>query len=201
MGFVVAIIGYIRVSTLDQSLDAQNELLKAAGAETVFNDVGSGARLSRPGLKSALDYIRAGDTVLVHRLDRLARSLPDLLQIVQSIADKGAHLKSMTEQIDTGSAAGRLILQVFGAMAEFERALIIERTNIGLAEARRQGRTGGRKSAMTEAQAKQAKAYLAQGHTLREAAAKFKVSGRTIQRAINAAYPTVSGDEPGLFGT
>lgn len=194
MGFVVAIIGYMRVSTLDQSLDAQKQALIAAGAEKVFYEVGTGSRLSRPALKSALDYIRPGDTLLVQRLDRLARSLSDLLELVKTIADKQAHLKSLSEDIDTSSASGRLILHVFGAMAEFERGLIIERTKIGLAEARRQGKTGGRKAAMTPAQVKAAKAYLTSGHTLAEAAAKFKVSKRTIQRAILSAQPVADPD-------
>lgn len=134
------IIGYARVSTGDQDLAGQKRRLEAAGAFRVFEDVISGKTFNRPGLTSLLDHIRPGDTLAVVRLDRLGRSLRELLDIVETLKKGGAALLSLEEKIDTSSAAGELVFHVFGAIAQFERRLIAERTRDGMATARTKGR-------------------------------------------------------------
>ncbi|MBN9565284.1 MAG: recombinase family protein [Alphaproteobacteria bacterium] len=137
-------IGYARISTHDQNLDLQEDALKAAGCGKIFMDRQSGATLDRPGLKDALDYVRAGDTLVVWRFDRLARSLKDLVQLIASLEERGVAFTSLTESIDTASPGGKLVFHIFGALAEFERNLIRERTKAGLNAARARGREGGR---------------------------------------------------------
>ena len=137
-------IGYARVSTHEQHLTLQTDALKQAGCQRIFEDRISGAGSDRPGLKSALEYVREGDTLLVWRLDRLGRSLKDLIEIVAGLEKRGIGLRSLQESIDTTTSGGKLIFHVFGALAEFERNLIRERTRAGLAAARARGRTGGR---------------------------------------------------------
>lgn len=137
-------IGYARVSTDDQSLDLQRDALKKAECERVFTDTMSGAKSDRPGLTDALRFARAGDTILVWRLDRLGRSLPELVRVIGEIEAAGIGFESLTERVETGSAAGRLVFHLFAALAEFERRLIVERTRAGLAAARARGRKGGR---------------------------------------------------------
>jgi DNA invertase Pin-like site-specific DNA recombinase len=138
------LIGYARVSTHEQNLAMQTDALKEAGCEKVFNDKVSGAGSERPGLNAALDYVRKGDTLLVWRLDRLGRSLKDLIRIVRGLEKRGIGFRSLQESIDTTTSGGRLIFHVFGALAEFERNLIRERTHAGLKAARARGRKGGR---------------------------------------------------------
>ena len=137
-------IGYARVSTGEQTLDLQQDALTAAGCGRLFTDVISGSTESRPGLDEALSYLRGGDTLVVWRLDRLGRSLKHLLETVTALEGRGIGFKSLTEQIDTTTPGGKLIFHVFGALAEFERDLIRERTQAGLAAARARGRLGGR---------------------------------------------------------
>jgi len=137
-------IGYARVSTHDQNLDLQLDALSAAGCERLFQDTASGAKAVRAGLEDALDHVRAGDTLVVWRLDRLGRSLPDLISTVSQLEARGAGFKSLTESIDTTTTGGKLVFHIFSALAEFERALIRERTQAGLAAARARGRKGGR---------------------------------------------------------
>ncbi len=137
-------IGYARVSTGEQTLDLQKDALSAAGCESIHTDVISGTKESRPGLDTALSYIRKGDTLVVWRLDRLGRSLKHLIQVVTELQERGVGFRSLTEQIDTTTSGGKLIFHVFGALAEFERDLIQERTNAGLRAARARGRLGGR---------------------------------------------------------
>jgi DNA invertase Pin-like site-specific DNA recombinase len=137
-------IGYARVSTGEQTLDLQQDALTAAGCERLFTDVLSGAKVSRPGLDEALSQIRKGDTLVVWRLDRLGRSLSHLIETVTGLAGEGIGFKSLTEQLDTTTPGGRLVFHLFGALAEFERDLIRERTQAGLRAARARGRTGGR---------------------------------------------------------
>lgn len=137
-------IGYARVSTDDQSLSLQLDALQGAGCERVFEDKISGAKAERPGLAAALSQLRGGDTLIVWRLDRLGRSVADLLHLVGEIQAAGAGFESLTEKIDTTGAAGRLVFHVFAAFAEFERNLIRERTNAGLVAAKARGRQGGR---------------------------------------------------------
>jgi DNA invertase Pin-like site-specific DNA recombinase len=137
-------IGYARISTGEQTLDLQRDALRAVGCERIFEDVASGAKASRPGLDEALAYIRKGDTLVVWRLDRLGRSLKHLIEALTALDERGIGFQSLTEQIDTTTSGGKLIFHVFGALAEFERDLIRERTNAGLASARARGRKGGR---------------------------------------------------------
>ncbi len=136
-------VGYARVSTGEQTLDLQLDALKGAGCERHFTDTASGAKAERPGLAEALAYVRPGDTLVVWRLDRLGRSLQHLIETLVELDQRGLGFKSLTESIDTTTPGGKLIFHIFGALAEFERDLIRERTNAGLAAARARGRTGG----------------------------------------------------------
>jgi DNA invertase Pin-like site-specific DNA recombinase len=140
------LVGYARVSTQEQTLDLQRDALRRAGCERVFTDVISGAKqqAERRGLQEALSFARQGDTLVVWKLDRLGRSLRNLIETVTTLNERGIEFKSLTEQIDTASSGGKLIFHVFGALAEFERDLIRERTSAGLAAARARGRMGGR---------------------------------------------------------
>jgi DNA invertase Pin-like site-specific DNA recombinase len=138
------ILGYARVSTMDQDLAGQQQRLTAAGAFRVFTDVISGKTFDRPGLTALLDHLRPGDTLAVVRLDRLGRSLRELLDVVETLYQRGVALRSLEEQLDTSSAAGELVFHVFGALAQFERRLIAERTRDGLATARAKGCCPGR---------------------------------------------------------
>ena len=138
-------IGYARVSTDDQHMHLQRDALESAGCEKVFTDTASGAKAARPGLAEALAFARKGDVLVVWRLDRLGRSLPELVRVVGELEAAGVGFESLTERIETGSAAGRLVFHVFAALAEFERRLIVERTRAGLDAARARGRKGGRR--------------------------------------------------------
>jgi DNA invertase Pin-like site-specific DNA recombinase len=144
-------IGYARVSTGEQTLDLQLDALKSAGCGTVYQETASGAKADRPVLEEVLTYLRNGDTLVVWRLDRLGRSLRHLIEVVAVLAERGIGFKSLTEQIDTTTPGGKLIFHVFGALAEFERDLIRERTQAGLAAARARGRLGGRPKKLTDA--------------------------------------------------
>ena len=136
-------IGYARVSTGEQTLDLQMDALRSAGCGKIFQETASGAKADRPVLAEVLSYLRAGDTLVVWRLDRLGRSLQHLIAVIAQSAERGIGFKSVTEQIDTTTSGGKLIFHVFGALAEFERDLIRERTRAGLAAARARGRLGG----------------------------------------------------------
>jgi DNA invertase Pin-like site-specific DNA recombinase len=140
------LIGYARISTTDQTLDLQQDALTAAGCQKIFTDTASGSRTDRPGLAEALTFAREGDTLVVWRLDRLGRSLAHLIETVRSLQQGGVHFRSLQEQLETGTSGGKLVFHVFGALAEFERDLIRERTMAGLAAARARGRSGGRRS-------------------------------------------------------
>lgn len=146
-------IGYARVSTDDQNLDLQRDALTAAGCERIFTDTASGAKADRPGLAEALTFARKGDVLVVWRLDRLGRSLPELVRLVGELDATGIGFESLTERVDATTAAGRLVFHVFAALAEFERNLIRERTHAGLAAARSRGRKGGRRELSAEKQA------------------------------------------------
>jgi DNA invertase Pin-like site-specific DNA recombinase len=143
------LIGYARVSTLDQTLALQQDALTVAGCEQLYTDTVSGSLTERPGLTQALSHLRAGDTLVVWRLDRLGRSLPHLIETVSALVHRGVGFRSLQEQIDTTTSGGKLVFHVFGALAEFERDLIRERTHAGLAAARARGRLFGRPKALS----------------------------------------------------
>lgn len=138
------LIGYARVSTLEQDVSLQVDALQKAGCERIFQDKISGAKSDRPGLQEALNYARKGDSIVVWRLDRLGRSLKHLIETVGQLEEQGIGFRSLQESIDTTTSGGRLIFHIFGALAEFERNLIRERTIAGLEAARARGRLGGR---------------------------------------------------------
>ena len=143
-------IGYARVSTLEQNVQPQIDQLKDAGCKRIFRDKASGAKTERPGLQEALDFLREGDMLVVWRLDRLGRSLKHLLETVSELEEQGIGFRSLQESIDTTTSGGRLIFHIFGALAEFERNLIRERTMAGLRAARARGRVGGRPRKLDE---------------------------------------------------
>jgi DNA invertase Pin-like site-specific DNA recombinase len=177
------IIGYARVSTEDQNLDGQIDALKAAGAERIFADKITGTARSRPELDRLLDQLRLGDVITVTKYDRLARSLRDLLDIVDTIQAHGAGFRSLAEDIDTTTPAGRLVFHVFASIAQFERERISERTREGLEVARKRGRIGGRPPALSAAQ--KAEVRRMRDHELRplpEIAQLFRVSTKTVRR-------------------
>lgn len=187
------LVGYARVSTRDQNPALQIDALKAAGCERVFTEKASGAQRDRPELKAALDYIRAGDTLVVWKLDRLARTVRQLVETAQDLERREIGLKVITQQIDTTTAGGRLAFHVFAAVAEFERELALERTHAGLAAARALGRRGGRKPAMGTAEIKRAKAMLADP-TIRveEVAQQMGVQVSTLYRHIPGGRSAVA---------
>lgn len=176
------IIGYARVSTDEQKLDAQTGALSLAGAERIFADKISGTSRKRPELDKMLDQLRDGDVVLVTKYDRLARSLPDLLDIVATVEAAGAGFRSLAEDIDTTTPAGRLIFHVFASIAQFERERIRERTIEGLNAARAKGRIGGRPPALTRDQKEEVVRLRSEGRAIRDIAALFKVSPATVKR-------------------
>lgn len=175
-------MGYARVSTTDQSVDPQSDALSAAGCFKVWTETASGATTTRPQLTDLLSHLRDGDTLVVWRLDRLGRSLPHLLQTVEDLAARGVGFKSLTEAIDTTTSGGKLIFSIFGALAEFERNLIRERTQVGLAAARARGRTGGRPPKMTSTKLAQAQRMRENGMHLTDIAEIIGVGRTTLYR-------------------
>ncbi len=174
----MANVGYARVSTLDQNLSLQLDALAEAGCGKVFEDYASSARADREGLQAALDYVRDGEVLIVWKLDRLGRSLPHLIETVMALSKRGVGFRSLTEAIDTTTPGGRLIFHIFGALGQFERDLIQERTRAGLAAAAARGRRGGRKPVITEDKLKRARGMVGKGLTVREIATRLKV-GKT----------------------
>ena len=178
------IIGYARVSTDEQNLDAQTDALQAAGAERMFLEKITGSMRNRPELGKLLDHLRLDDVVIVTKYDRLARSLRDLLDIVETIEKHGAGFRSLAEDIDTTTPAGRLVFHVFASIAQFERERISERTKEGLQAAKARGRVGGRPPALTAAQKTEVRRMRdEEGRAISEIARLFKVSDRTVRRA------------------
>ena len=179
------LVGYARVSTEDQNPALQLDALTAAGCAKLFTEQRSGAQRDRPELLAALDYVRSGDTLVVWKLDRLARSLAQLIETVTLLEARQIGLRSLTEQIDTTTAGGRLIFHVFGALAEFERQVIRERTTAGLAAARARGKVGGRPRALSAKDLTVAKALLANlDLTVEDVAARLSVSPATLYRYL-----------------
>jgi DNA invertase Pin-like site-specific DNA recombinase len=182
------LIGYARVSTTDQTLDLQKDALEKTGCERIFTDTASGAKAERIGLEEALSYVRKGDTLVVWRLDRLGRSLPDLIETIKGLADRGIGFKSITESIDTTTSGGKLVFHIFGALAEFERDIIRERTQAGLNAARARGRKGGRPKALTPRKAQQALTlYNDKTNTIDEICRTLNISRATLYRYIRPA--------------
>lgn len=179
------LIGYARVSTHEQTLDLQLDALKKAGCETTHTDKISSVADERPGLNQALAIARDGDTIVVWRLDRLGRSLKQLTELVNELNGRGVGFKSLTENIDTTTTGGKLVFHIFGALAEFERDLIKERTNAGLQAARARGRLGGRPKALDEKRAARLKAmYDSQEYPIDELLEMFQVSRGTLYKYV-----------------
>ncbi len=180
----VAKVGYARVSTLDQDTGLQLDALAAAGCVKVFEDHASGARADRVGLRQALDYVRDGDVLIVWKLDRLGRSLQHLIETVAGLEKRGVGFRSITEAIDTTTPGGRLVFHLFGALGQFEKDLIQERTRAGLAAAKARGRKGGRKPVITADRLERARAIIGKGLTVREAAVRLKVGKTALYEAL-----------------
>lgn len=181
------LVGYARVSTQDQKPELQLDALKAAGCEKLFVEKASGAQRDRPELKAALEYMRDGDTLVVWKLDRLARSVKQLIETVEHLEGQRIGFRSLTEAIDTTTAGGKLVFHIFGALAEFERTIIRERTRAGLDAAKARGRKGGRPSKLKEDDLKAARAMLAdKSITVIEVAKRLGVSPATLYRHLPA---------------
>jgi DNA invertase Pin-like site-specific DNA recombinase len=178
------LIGYARVSTQEQTLNLQKDALGKAGCSKLFTDTASGAKTERKGLDEALSYVRKGDTLVVWRLDRLGRSLPHLITTMTDLEERGIGFKSLTENIDTTTSGGKLIFHIFGALAEFERNLIRERTTAGLTAARARGRKGGRPKALTAKQLGIALDLYEKRHPIAEICRTLKISKATLYRSI-----------------
>lgn len=186
-GFAL-LVGYARVSTQDQDPNMQVDALRAAGCEKIFTEKASGAKRDRPQLAAALDYARQGDTLVVWKLDRLARSLKQLIETVESLEERGVGFRSLTETIDTTSAGGRLVFTIFAGLAEFERSIIKERTRAGLDAARARGRIGGRPRSISDEDIAVAKALLKDPEiTVKKVADRIGCSEATLYRYLPAA--------------
>jgi len=186
-------VGYARVSTLEQDPALQHDALTAAGAVRVFTDYASGATAARPQLIACLDFLRPGDTLAVWRIDRLGRSVADLTTIVNDLGARGIQFRSLTEAIDTTTVGGELVFHIFAAVAQMECRLISERTRAGLAAARARGRAGGRPTVMTTERLTAAHAMRAQGMTLIQIAAALGVGRSSLVRALAQAPDSPAG--------
>ena len=190
------LIGYARVSTHDQNLDLQQDSLYAAGCEKIFVDELSGAKAARPGLQQAMDSLREGDVLMVWRLDRLGRSLRNLLELVEKLKERKVGFRSLQESMDTSTSGGNLIFQVFGALAEFERNIIRDRTNAGLAAARARGRTGGRPKKLDEQQRELVIRLYKEGIPVPEILKTVKISKGTLYSYVReeTVEPVLTGN-------
>lgn len=179
------IVGYARVSTDDQSTAPQIPALRAAGCKKIYEEAVSGRTMDRPELERCLNHLATGDTLTVWRLDRLGRSLRDLIEIIGRLEKNGVNFVSLKENFDTSTAAGRLVFHVFASLTQFERELIRERTMLGLTEARARGRVGGRKRKMSSQQIRAIKTlWSSHDHTKQGIADQFHVSVSTIDRIV-----------------
>ncbi len=181
------LIGYARVSTQDQNPELQRDALTKAGCQKIFEDKVSGTRAERPGLARALEMLREGDTLVVWKLDRLGRSVKQLVDLVGDLHKQGIEFKSLTDAIDTATSSGRFFFHVMASLAEMERELTVERTRAGLEVARRLGRRGGRKPKMTDSKIESAKKLLASGIPPRDVARNLGVSIPTLYRWVPAS--------------
>jgi DNA invertase Pin-like site-specific DNA recombinase len=181
------LVGYARVSTPDQNLDLQHDALQQAGCDRIFTDVASGMQTERPGLAETLAFLRTGDSLVVWKLDRLGRSLKDLIANVTALQTRQIGLRSLQENIDTATSGGKLIFHVFGALAEFERDLLRDRTQAGLQAARARGHRGGRPKVMDARKAALAQSlYRDRQYTPREICTTLKISKTTLYRYLPA---------------
>jgi len=180
------LVGYARVSTDEQTTRLQRDALRAAGVDVVFEDKESGALRSRPRLDRALAELRAGDTLVVWKLDRLGRSLRNLLEVAVTLRERGVALRSLTEHIDTASAAGKMLYTVLGAVAQFERDVLRERTVAGMRAAKSRGEHIGRPPALTSSQIREARKTLERGGSASHVARVLRVGRSTLYRAIRA---------------
>lgn len=181
-------IGYMRISTDDQHLDLQRDALKKAGCEKIYEDIKSGAIADRPGLRATLENLREGDTLVVWRLDRLGRSMKDLIELITLLESRKIGIKFLQENIDTSSSAGKLFFHIFGAFAEFERNLIRERTNAGLMAARARGRKGGRPKKLDENKhARALKLYASKEHSILDICEMLQVSKPTLYKYLKSS--------------
>src|ERR671928_1294040 len=177
------LVGYARVSTTEQTLDLQKDALEKIGCTKIFSDVVSGAKEERKGLQEALEYVREGDTLVVWRLDRLGRSLKHLIETITDFNNRKVGFKSITENIDTTTSGGKLIFHIFGALAEFERDIIKERTTAGLEAARARGKRGGRPKALSPEKIKLARRlYADTGTSVAEICTILGISRHTLRR-------------------
>ena len=182
------LFGYARVSTLEQNLDLQKDDLEKAGCEEVIVDKVSGTVANRPGLNQLKSVLRKGDTVMVWRLDRLGRSLRDLIEWVNYFDEKEVAFRSLKESLDTATSSGKLVFHIFGALAEFERNLIRERTSAGLAAARARGRLGGAKNKLSEKQSKHLiELYQSKKHPVKDICELFQISKPTLYKYVREA--------------
>jgi DNA invertase Pin-like site-specific DNA recombinase len=181
------LVGYGRVSTTDQNPAMQEDALRMAGCEKLYIERIMSGKKDRPQLTAALDYVRSGDTLVVWRLDRLARSLRQLIATVEDLEHRGIALKSITEAIDTSAPGGRLVFHIFGSIAEFERAIIRERTKAGVVAAKARGRAGGRPPKLAGERAEHASNLLAAGTSVSAVARSMGVSRSTVLRAVRLA--------------
>src|SRR5487761_897815 len=186
------LLGYARVSKGDEQSNAlQAKALRAAGCRRLFEEAASGGRWDRPELHRMLDQLREGDVVVVWKLDRLSRSLKDVLHIMERIGEAGAGFRSVTENIDTTTPAGRMMMQMVGAFAEFERAMIRERTSAGLAAARAEGRIGGRRKKLDAIKRHEIRKMVTRGDkTAADAARLFKIHPATVSRLLDRQVVT-----------
>lgn len=182
------LVGYMRTSTAEgrQSTDLQRDALLAAGVDVrnIYDDLASGAKVDRLGLTRCLEYLTKGDVLVVWKLDRLGRSLPHLITLLEELKGRGVQFRSLTEGMDTTTPSGELLFNMVASLAQFERALIRERVNAGLAAARKRGRVGGRPRAITDDKMELIAAALAQGRSKAEVARAFEVSRATLHREL-----------------
>ena len=181
------LVGYARVSTLDQNLDLQLSALEEAGCEKLYQDQVSGTKANRPGLTMALEVLRKNDTLVVWKLDRLGRTVKGLIDLVNFLHQKEIHFKSITDNVDTSTPAGRFFFHVMASLAQMERELLAERTKAGLAAAKAKGRVGGRKRKMTQSKIESAKQLLSSGTLPKDVAQNLGISVPTLYRWIPAS--------------
>ena len=194
------LIGYARISTQEQTLDLQLDALRRAACEQIYTDTASGAKTERAGLQDALDHLRSGDTLIVWRLDRLGRTLKQLIELINDFNARSIGFKSLQENIDTTTSGGKLVFHIFGALAEFERDIIRERTRAGLQAARARGRIGGRPKALNPKKAALAKSlYESREHSIKDICETLSISRASLYKYIESKH-NASKSQPAKNG-